>query len=132
MTKLSRFAVVTFVALLVPGMLLVVSGDRTDFASSVWEGVSLILTNWAFLVSPQLFVLALAIFFPTLRRGYCVVALISLTVLLVFFEGLIFWFSDPNGPLLFGFYFPSSLVVLFVVAITSHRRLEMRNVKPEL
>jgi len=132
MIKLSRFTLVTFVALLAPGVLLVASGGGSGFTTSVWESISLLLFNWALLVSPQMFVLALALFFPTLRRGFCVVALVSLTVLLVFFECLIFWFSDANGPMLFGFYFPLSLVVLFVVAITSHRLAEMRHTKQKL
>jgi hypothetical protein len=114
-----RFAFVALAALLLPGALILASDGFVILAASSWDVVGFVLLNWALLVSPQLFVLLLALVFPRLRYRFAPIALAALTILVVLFEGVVFWFSDANGPMWFAFYFPLSLLALVLVAIAS-------------
>jgi hypothetical protein len=113
MIKPLKFAYVALAAVLLPGVVVAVS--------LLWSGESFrglidwLPVNWATVAAPQLFVVALAIFFPQLRSKFAARALILLTILF-----LMFWYMtslDANGAMLWLFYWGFSVLLLMVLAV---------------
>jgi hypothetical protein len=108
-----KFAYVAIAAVLLPGVVVAVSLLRSG--ESLRGLVEWLPLNWATLVVPQLFVIALAISFPKLRRKFATRALILLTILFLLFSYVTS--LDANGPMLWIFYFGSSVFLLAVLAL---------------
>jgi hypothetical protein len=108
-----RFIATALAAILLPGVLAGISAGYAELQ----KHSSSFLINWLLLVSPQLVLLLLAVATPKLRDTWVQTTLIVLTVLVVIFEIVVFWFSDANGPMLLGLYFPLSFVVLAISLI---------------
>jgi hypothetical protein len=70
--------------------------------------------NWAILVLPQLLVVVLAACFPRLRKRFAPRALILVSALFLLFSYVTS--LDPNGAMLWVFYFASSILLLVVLA----------------
>jgi hypothetical protein len=108
-----KFPYVAIAAVMLPGVVVGVSLLRSgESFRGLIEWVPL---NWATVAVPQLFVIAVAILFPQLRRRFATRALVLQTILF-----LIFWYItslDPNGPMLWVFYFGFSVLLLMVLAL---------------
>jgi hypothetical protein len=108
-----KFAYVAIAAVLLPGVVVALSLLRTG--ESFRGLIDWLPLNWAALAVPQLLVIALAILFPQLRRKYATRALILLTILFLLFTYITS--LDPNGPMLWVFYFGFSVLLLVVLAL---------------
>src|SRR5215475_6008758 len=113
-----RLTISALVALIVPGLLLIVGGMESGVFrdASLLENAQFTLLNWGTFIAPQLFVLILGYFFPDLRFHFAPWALIALTVLFTSFTVLLSLSRDPNSFMLMVFYFPLSVLVLLAVS----------------
>jgi len=103
-----RLAYIATGALLLPGVVIGISLLRSG-------GTLLYLpANWATLVPPQMFVVILAARYPRLRKRFAPRALILLTALFLLFSYVTS--LDPNGAMLWVFYFVSSVLLLIALS----------------
>jgi len=116
-----RFLLSSILALTVP-LALYVAGSRGSF-----DGWTDFLINYGFMSAPQILVLIVALVVPLLRQRFAPVALLSLTALVVLFQCIISSASGGNGPMLWMFYLPVSLVVLIAVILVQGRRRGSNN-----
>jgi len=121
MNKPLKFTCVAIGAILLPGVVIAVSLLRSG--ERFRDLIEWLPLNWATLVLPQLFVIAVAIFFPQLRK-LATRALILLTVLFLLFSYITS--LDPNGPMLWVFYFGLCVLSLVILALFPSSRENTR------
>jgi hypothetical protein len=109
------FLLSSILALTVP-IALYVATSRGSF-----DGAADFFINYGFMALPQIVVLVVALLVRSIRQRFAPVALLSLTALVVVFQCIISSASGGNGPMLWAFYFPVSLVVLIAVMLVLGR-----------
>ena len=122
MVHSSKFNYVAAGAVMLPGLVLAVETVRSGetFREFNW----LLALNWGLLILPQLFVIVLAIIFPKTQSGFATRALIVLSALFLIFAYITS--LDPNGPMLWIFYFGLSVVLLPALALFPSPRANTR------
>jgi hypothetical protein len=110
-----RFLLSSILALTAP-LALYVAVSRGSF-----DGWTDFLVNYGFMTAPQILVLIAALVVPLLRQRFAPIALLALTALVVLFQCIISSASGGDGPMLWVFYPPVSLVVIIAVMLSLGR-----------
>jgi hypothetical protein len=114
------FLRVTVAALLLPLLLYAVSAGA--LYPSLKETLSFGAFNWAYMAAPQVVVVVVAAIYPTLRGRFALIALISLSVLLLGLQSWVWWENPDDGPLAWTLYIPLSATVLLIAGLASAAR----------
>ena len=107
------FVIASFLALLLPAVLPLIAELRLAQRDST-EVLIREAGMYCLLVLPQALVIAVAWFRSHLRGRFAHVFLVSTTAVLLAFEAVVTFGSDPNGSIIFGFYPIVPLVMLLI------------------
>jgi peptidoglycan/LPS O-acetylase OafA/YrhL len=113
MTAYRKFAITSSLALLLPLVMLVISELRVPTIRPK-DALLDVAVNYAMLVFPQALAIFAALFRPHLRGRFLQVFLVPTTLILLAFEALMTFGSDPNAGMFYVFYLIVPLIMLIV------------------
>ena len=113
-----KFRYVAVGSVMLPGLVLAASMFRSG--ETFQELLKWLPINWGLLTLPQLFVIVLAIAFPKATKAFATRALLLLSALFLVFSYVTS--LDPNGPMLWIFYFSLSILLLVVLSLLPSSR----------